>query len=301
MKVAAWAITPNSASKEERSRLCFACSALNIDLAVQLIDSGVMINADASFGHGPLMALIRTTPPRIAAQEAMIDFLVAEGADVNYMGKDGVTPLCAAVETGHTELVVRLLAHGADINDCRTAMPLWKWHSGNDLSALHVAVGKGKSECLQILIERGANYKQSFRLSNIFDVTPLHVAVNDLACVTLLAGLGADPMSKDSKGRTPFHWAVEAVNVDVVVWFLKGGFPVDHPGEEGVSALGMVCAALEQGVKSGKFPSLTKELLQAGANLDIVYPQDLSIRQRWLLMDDWRVTYEPIFKRHACN
>ncbi|KAF6809224.1 calcium/calmodulin-dependent protein kinase type 1B [Colletotrichum musicola] len=312
LKAAAWVIIPGP-PKHDRSRLCFACGALNVDLAAQLIDDGVPINADANFGHGALMAVIRAKPSRPAAQEAMIDFLVAEGADVNYLGQDGITPLSATAEEGHTILVGRLLDHGARINDARTTMVSWKWFVGQNMTALHVAVSKGVPECFQLLIDRGADCRMEFRLSNysktsnltrildfaedtvLDDVTPLHIAVNDIKCVTGLLRLGADMMARDSRGRTPFHWAVDAANVSVVILFLDKGYPVDDPGEDGVTAMGMICAALERGTKPENFPVLTKQLLQAGADIEIVYPQDLSIKKRWLMMDDWRDVYAPIF------
>ncbi|TEA20255.1 hypothetical protein C8034_v003934 [Colletotrichum sidae] len=48
--------------QQEVSRLCFACGALNVTRALDLIAAGVPINADAdaNFGHGPLMAVIRS-------------------------------------------------------------------------------------------------------------------------------------------------------------------------------------------------------------------------------------------------
>lgn len=312
LKAAAWVVIPGP-PKHDRSRLCFACGALNVDLAAQLIDHGVPINADANFGHGALMAVIRVKPSRPAAQEAMVDFLVAEGADANYLGQDGITPLSASVEEGHTNLVGRLLDHGARINDARTTMVSWKWFVGQNMTALHVAVSKGNPECFQLLIDRGADCRMKFQLSNysktsnlsriidfaedtvwLDDVTPLHIAVNDTKCVTGLLRLGADMMARDSRGRTPFHWAVEAANVSVVMLFLDKGYPVDDPGEDGVTAMGMICAALERGTKLENFPVLTSRLLQAGADIEIVYPQDLSIKTRWLMMDDWRDVYAPI-------
>ncbi|KAF9871955.1 hypothetical protein CkaCkLH20_10587 [Colletotrichum karsti] len=301
MKAAAWAVTTTSTSKQGRSYLCFACGALNVRRAAGLIDKGVAINADANFGHGPLMAVIRSTPPRLPAQEAMIDFLVAEGADVNYVGKDEVTPLCAAVELGHTRLVRQLLRYGARINDLRTAMVTWNWLPivGEEMSALHVAVSRGQGDCLKLLTDFGADHNAKFRLSNYFGVTPLHAAVQDLACVEGLLELGCDLMARDGRNRTAFHWAIDAVNIEVVELFLSRGYPVDDPGEEGVTALGMICAALERGAKSEKYPLITGVLLRAGGNLDVVYPQNMSIRQRWLLMEDWRNTYAPLFNEFA--
>nr|XP_018670263.1 myotrophin-like [Ciona intestinalis] len=49
-------------------------------------------------------------------QSIIIEFLISKGANVNGAGKNGITPLLAAIWEGHSDAVRLLLKHGADKN-----------------------------------------------------------------------------------------------------------------------------------------------------------------------------------------
>ncbi|XP_078494906.1 myotrophin-like [Ciona intestinalis] len=49
-------------------------------------------------------------------QSVIIEFLISKGANVNGVGKNGITPLLAAIWEGHSDAVSLLLRHGADKN-----------------------------------------------------------------------------------------------------------------------------------------------------------------------------------------
>eukprot|EP01031_Cornospumella_fuschlensis_P034338 gene34338-41566_t len=59
--------------------------------------------------------------------------LVEIGADINFKGTNGDTPLLAACRAGHTETVAFLLAHGADAN-----IP-----GADSMAPIHVAASRG--------------------------------------------------------------------------------------------------------------------------------------------------------------
>ena len=68
-----------------------------------------------------------------------LSFLIAEGANVNWANKDGITPLLQAAEKGHTECVKLLIAAEAEVN---TAYK-------NGKTPLLLAAEKGHTECVK--------------------------------------------------------------------------------------------------------------------------------------------------------
>jgi len=90
-----------------------------------------------------------TTPLHHAAhldQPAVIDALIAAGADVRAANRYGVTPLSLAAENGSAAGVERLLKAGADAN---TTLP------GGE-TALMTAARSGKADVIRLLVARGA-------------------------------------------------------------------------------------------------------------------------------------------------
>lgn len=86
-------------------------------------------------------------------------------------------------------------------------------------TALHGAAYEGSVECLQYLLENGANV-------NIADDdgwTSLHAAVcgKKKRCVDLLLKANCDPFAETLDGLTPFQMAIEMRNDKLVRQFLK--------------------------------------------------------------------------------
>ncbi|GLH15384.1 Neurogenic locus Notch protein [Gryllus bimaculatus] len=70
------------------------------------------------------------------------------GADVNYTGRDGFTPLRNAAWQAHADVVAFLLQRGANANSVNC----------NGSSALHLAAGTDKSgRCVELLVDAGAD------------------------------------------------------------------------------------------------------------------------------------------------
>ncbi|HEU5227290.1 MAG TPA: sigma-70 family RNA polymerase sigma factor [Ktedonobacteraceae bacterium] len=104
---------------------------------------------------------------------ALVDLLLAFGANINARTGNGITPLRMAVLYNHVDVVERLLAHGADASGelCRAAMRDYReivqlllasnvevnaqGRSGR--TALHWAALKGYSELVQLLLRYGAD------------------------------------------------------------------------------------------------------------------------------------------------
>lgn len=77
---------------------------------------------------------------------ASVDILLRQGARVNTLGLNNVTPLIAAATRGKLVTVALLLDHGARINH--------QQHDGK--TALELAADKGRKSVVQLLLDRGA-------------------------------------------------------------------------------------------------------------------------------------------------
>lgn len=173
--------------------------------------------------------------------------LVSRGYDVDLSDFKGVTPLMAAVNLGHSQIVKYLCENSADVNKT----------TNNGETALYRACNKVKCDMVGILLEAGSDvniktnelhpqtrrtplmaalpsiYEINFRngkksealyivkmlLSRECDVnardwkgdTALHLAAdqNDLHTVCLLAEHGADLHIRNNYGLTPFEDSVQ--------------------------------------------------------------------------------------------
>ncbi len=125
----------------------------------------------------------------IAGQRDMVTALLEAGANPNTgsdQGAGGMSPLSAAAAVGDLDLAELLLDHGADID-------------GGDLGAgemtpLAVAAGSGKPEMLSFLLSRGADPNGQVD-NDRAGPAPLWAAVlaNDVSMVRLLLDAGARP------------------------------------------------------------------------------------------------------------
>ena len=89
---------------------------------------------------------MENTPLHSAAGSGATDLvrrLVAEGADLNAIGKGGWKPLLMAVYRGHTHVVRTLLEAGAQTNDGQ--------------NPLHFAAEYSYKNILELLLDYGAN------------------------------------------------------------------------------------------------------------------------------------------------
>ncbi|XP_053270395.1 ankyrin repeat and SOCS box protein 3 [Pleuronectes platessa] len=178
----------------------------------------------------------------LAAQRghlAVVRLLLKAHSNINQLTNDSSCPLYAAVDGGHKEVVELLVRKGAEVNrthtpSCWTCLhqAVFKGHSDivrilvnvchlealddHDISPLFVAAQYGKQECLEILINAGANVNiQAADLA-----TPLLIASQEghQACVDLLLDHGADPNKacSDNWPQLPIHAAAEFGHIGVL-------------------------------------------------------------------------------------
>jgi hypothetical protein len=111
----------------------------------KFVDQGVDINkSDNLFGYSPLMHAVHDRD-NIELAKLFID----NGAEVNFIAKEGTTALTTAAERGNVQAVTLLLDNGANIN----------YQMPNGFTALMSAAGNNKPEVVKILLAYGADKK----------------------------------------------------------------------------------------------------------------------------------------------
>ncbi|XP_076616232.1 ankyrin repeat and SOCS box protein 3 [Chaetodon auriga] len=170
---------------------------------------------------------------------AVVRILLKAHANVNQPTNDLSCPLYAAVDGGHEEVVQLLVSKCAEVNGTHTAscwtclhQAVYKGHSeivrilvnvcnlealdDHRISPLFVAAQYGQQECLEILVNAGANVNtQAADLA-----TPLLIASQEghQACVDFLLDHGADPNIACSHDwpQLPIHAAAEFGHIGVL-------------------------------------------------------------------------------------
>ncbi|KAF4960407.1 hypothetical protein FGADI_1054 [Fusarium gaditjirri] len=198
--------------------------------------------------HNPdLEDTYNRTPLWYAAQnghKAVVEKLLAAGADVNAATKNGRTALQEASRGGHLEVVEKLLAAGADVDD----------------GALQAAAGRGHLEVVEKLLAAGADI--SSRTHDGW--TSLHGAAEGghLEIVEKLLAAGADINALDGFGGwTALHGAAERGHLEIVEKLLAAGADINAFDDfGGWTAL--------HGAAKGGYLEIVEKLLAAGADVN---------------------------------
>ncbi|XP_015120588.1 poly [ADP-ribose] polymerase tankyrase [Diachasma alloeum] len=190
-----------------------------------------------------------STPLHFAAgynRVPVVEYLLANGADVHAKDKGGLVPLHNACSYGHYEVTELLVKHGALVN----VADLWRF------TPLHEAAAKGKCEIVRLLLRHGADASKKNRDGAI----PLDlVREGDQDVADLLRGNSAllDAAKKgnlaraqrlvtqdnincrDAQGRnsTPLHLAAGYNNLEVAEFLLERGADVNAQDKGGLIPL----------------------------------------------------------------
>lgn len=163
-----------------------------------LLQTGIDINITEE-DRGATVLLIACS---FKDYEDVVSFLISRGADVNFRGKDGRTPLIWAAGNSFESTKV-LLENGADVNA-----------NGNDgmtafiQSTFGILSKKVSTEVMDLLLENGADVNSAL-------------------------------ISKNAAGWTALHFAVVNGDYDLVKYLLSNGANVNHTSDEGSTALSL--------------------------------------------------------------
>ena len=170
--------------------------------------------------------------------------------DVTTLGRDGGTPLHAALRNGHSDVALLLLRHKADANA----------RDNRDETPLQIASRLGDTKAMQSLIDGGANLDAKNRDNE----TPLSLASRNgkLEAARLLLKNGASVDHQVTFGRTALHVAAEHGHYPIALLLLNNGANVDAQ-EKNLRTPLHVAADSDHGKAA-----VTRLLLQRGAKVD---------------------------------
>jgi len=133
---------------------------------------------------------------------ALMDFFLAQGADINKLNDNGESALVLAALRGNLKVVQWLLEHGARIN-----APDRHW------SALHYAVFSGHAELADYLIEKGADINA--RSTNGSSVLMMAIYEGHESLARQLIEKGADRTPRNDWGDGALEWAMRFNHLNV--------------------------------------------------------------------------------------
>jgi len=192
---------------------------------------------------------------------SMVEYLAkSHPGDVNTRGRDGRTPLHAALRNGHSDTALALLKKGADAGA----------RDGGDETPLHIASSLGDVEVMKSLF----NYELKLDVKNKKNETPLSLAASNgsLEAVRVLVGRlpglvkkevaplkrtalhvatvhghkhiaqfllasNADSNAKDENHRTPLHLAADQGKDDIARLLLQNKAKVNVRDESNLTPL----------------------------------------------------------------
>jgi ankyrin repeat protein len=177
-----------------------AYAVVNKDLTAldSLLNAGIDINVTEE-DRGATVLLIACS---FKDYENVVSILISRGADVNFKGKDGRTPLMWAAGNS-LETIKILLNNGADVKA--------KGDDGMNAfiqSTFGILSKKVSTDVMDLLLENGAD---------------VNSALN----------------GKNAAGWTALHFAAINGDIDLVKYLLSRGANVNHTSDEGSTALSL--------------------------------------------------------------
>lgn len=177
------------------------------------------------------------------------EFAIKQGADVNIVGTEGMTPLIWSVINGETDAVKFLLNHGAQPDAVTT------WKNRRDAkefaNATNIAAIMDTSAVLRVLLEGGAN-------PNIVEDprtqrTPIFQAIlhDRTANIDLLVEYSADINYLDISKSTPINYAVSMKKFSIALHLLDLNADPNIKDRWGYSAVDTVRRFKARGLPKG--------------------------------------------------
>lgn len=238
-------IKPKPATAE--AELLAAAERGDLESVKRLLAKGVPVDAKDPSGWTALVFAVK------AANQAMVDLLIAEGASVDFQTatKAGNTPLHFCARYGNPAIMQTLLDHRAKVDG----------RSRDGQTALYAATQGGNIDNVKFLLSRGADTNLVGFTNDLgHTFTPLSSAAfkGHVELVKLLLEKGAPIESVNNRGWTALMFAAQSPHSKMVKFLLEKGANVNARATAGHTAL--IYAAVNGQVENIKL------LLAAGAD-----------------------------------
>lgn len=238
---------PNAADPKSKGclPLVWAAASGHENVARLLVDGGVDIESEGCFVDEYPSA----TPLWWAAKEgqgALVEYLLAKGANLEYAYYADKTPLAMAAESGHASVVGQLLRHGADLR-FRDRNPTRGWFRPDPDTPLAMAVDKGRVDIAKAMIDHGVevlqgrpyeeherthwNCRRSTDYPDSYGRTLLSWAAqvgHEAAVRRLVSMPHVDVNISEDNHHRPLSWAAEKGHETIVQIMLNNGAAVDY-------------------------------------------------------------------------
>ena len=260
---------PNKARPDGKGPLFGAIRVGEEKIAQLLLKGGAEVDALLTMEHNgnPVGGCTALYVAAFLGHLPSCRVLTSHGAQIDATNDLGYTPLMAAIEGGHEDVIDFFLKSGADVNPEVMATTAVEGLGGS--FPLYTATRKENLAVIKKLLKRGVDVNR--RTPNGW--TPLKSAAQQgcLEIVKVLVEAGADPNIADDTNYTPLMNAVSGEHEDIVKILLKfnadpniqsGENPEDDDWEAGRSAL--MDAAVSGNV------AIARELLKSGANPNLL-------------------------------
>jgi ankyrin repeat protein len=152
--------------------------------------------------------------------EDIAKLMLHKGADPNKRMRNGATPLCTAIDNGHSGIVKLLIENGADINQ----------PDGKDRTPLNSAAENGRLKIAKLLIEKEADINQQ----DDEGWTPLYSSIlrGKLKIAKLLIENGSDLDKSDNDGCTPLCVAAAEGHSEIAKLLIEKGSNINKEDGE---------------------------------------------------------------------
>jgi ankyrin repeat protein len=185
-----------------------------VAIARLLLDAGADVNAESEAygGHSTTLGLTATSihPERAGVQLALIDLLVARGANLDQRGQagNGHGAVVGSLANGQGDAARHLADHGAALD-------------------LEGAGGIGRIEVLRRFVSDDGSLRDGATADQFASAFMYACGYGREEAVRFLLDRGADPNYRNEGGETPLHWTVFGPHDGVAALLLERGARVD--------------------------------------------------------------------------
>ncbi|OUM58266.1 hypothetical protein PIROE2DRAFT_16516 [Piromyces sp. E2] len=145
----------NKANANSKNNLGLSCLDLAITKGIKVSKiilqnrhDNILLNIPNSQGEIPLITIIKSKNYTVNEKEEIISYLIEKGSNINYIDKQGNSPLIHAINNKCSSIVKKLIKNGANIN----------YHNKkNYKTILKYAIETGNVDIIKYLMGRNAN------------------------------------------------------------------------------------------------------------------------------------------------